>query len=79
MIQRVTIDKLRRRLEAAGVDPNIYSLGSPADDRYCIERLDGGRWMTYLGDRGQKAELQTWSTEGEACYFILGMIAWNRW
>lgn len=77
MTPGVTIEKLKIRLDRAGVDPMNYSIGRRADDQYCIEQSDDGSWMTYFGERGQKTNVMMWQDEGDACISLLGQLAWD--
>lgn len=68
----MTINELREHLEAIGISPNTYSIGSEADNRLVImEVLGRGTWQVSFSERGECLDYKTFQKEAEACAYFL--------
>jgi hypothetical protein len=66
--------ELRTALQTLGVPMRIYSLsGNQADERVCLYQYNG-EWRVSFFERGQERLLGAFSTESEACEFMLGKL-----
>lgn len=70
----MNLRELKRVLDREGFNPGRYSLkGGLPDERYCLERRDGG-WSVYYSERGEKVEERVFATESEACEDLLRRV-----
>lgn len=67
-------DDLKRKLDAEGFDPRVYSLdGGLANDRLCLS-VEGGRCCVYYTERGIRFDEQWFDSESDACENILSQL-----
>ncbi len=66
--------ELRAELKTLGVPTRVYSLsGNQVDERVCLYEYDG-EWRVSFFERGQERLLGAFSSESEACKFMLGEL-----
>lgn len=66
--------ELRAELQTLGVPTRVYSLsGNRVDERVCLYEHDG-EWKVSFFERGQERLLGAFSSESEACKFMLGEL-----
>jgi len=65
--------QLRRELESSGVRQDSYSIDCPSNEAYCLEQA-GGQWVVYYYERGVESGKKTFSSEGDACDYLLGIL-----
>ena len=70
----ITIDSLPGLLESIGIDDDDVSIGSNADNRWCIVRRDTGRWSVFYRERGGDFDESVFDDESDACYTFLGRM-----
>lgn len=67
--------ELKRVLDQEGFNPQRYSLqGGLPDERYCLDQLADGRWSVYGSERGEKVAERVFTTEHEACQYLLHLL-----
>ena len=70
----MTRSNLEKRLKSEGIDPATYDLaGVGKDEAYCLEQADSG-WLVYYRERRNRNFEHMFSTESDACDFILKEI-----
>jgi hypothetical protein len=70
----VTREKLRAVLVAGGIRPDAYVLdGRPAEEAYVLEPV-GTEWAVYYAERGLRSGERRFTTEEEACRFLLAWV-----
>ncbi len=70
----MTRDELESRLVRKGIRPDAYGLAATQNDEvYCLEEAGTG-WVVYYRERGMRRDEHLFSTEGEACRYILDLI-----
>jgi hypothetical protein len=70
----MTRNELERRLREEGISPGAYDLfGEGKDNVYCIEATSSG-WLVYFRERGLRDWEHLFSSETEACEFLLTKI-----
>ena len=68
----MTVNELQERLEAIGVSPDTYSIGSEADNRLVIMEVFGrGTWQVSFSERGECLDYKTFQEEADACAYCL--------
>ena len=70
----ITIDSLPGLLESIGIDDDDVSIGSNADNRWCIVHRDPGRWSVFYRERGGDFDESVFVDESDACYAFLGRM-----
>ena len=66
---------LRNELKKKGVPQDLYDLsGGLPNEAYCLNKNDG-IWEVYYSEKGIKSGLKTFSSEGDACNYFLGIVA----
>ncbi len=71
----MTIKELQGHLEAIGVSPNAYSIGSEEDNRLVIMEVFGrGTWQVSFSERGECLDHKTFREEADACAYFLQQI-----
>ncbi|CAH9068527.1 hypothetical protein PSECIP111951_04182 [Pseudoalteromonas holothuriae] len=65
--------KLLDELDRLNIPTAYYSIKGAMDDRICLDEING-QWVVYYIERGKKSELGAFSTESEACSFMLSQL-----
>lgn len=74
----MNLEELARVLAAIGVPPETLALGGHADYSWCLEQAPDGKWELYWLERGNKNGLARLDTESEACFQLLGRLAYSQ-
>ncbi|MBI2703191.1 MULTISPECIES: hypothetical protein [Mycobacterium] len=74
----MNLDELARVLEAIGISSQVLALGGHADYSWCIEQAPDGAWEVYWLERGNKNGLVRLLTQTDACYQLLGRLAYSQ-
>ncbi|AYE97036.1 hypothetical protein C0J29_21830 [Mycobacterium paragordonae] len=74
----MNLDELARVLDAIGISSQVLALGGHADYSWCVERAQDGAWEVYWSERGNKNGLVRLPTETDACYQLLGRLAYSQ-
>ena len=70
----MNVIELERQLAQRGFNVcTIYTGDGNPEDRYAII-LEGNLWNVYYTERGERFELQQFSTETEACEYLLSLF-----
>lgn len=78
MTAAMNLAELAKVLELIGVPPAILALGGHADYSWCIEQDPDGIWAVYWYERGTKNGLVQLNTESDACFQLLGRLAYSQ-
>ncbi|WP_174805442.1 hypothetical protein [Hymenobacter sp. UV11] len=74
----MNILELREALVAANISQGAYWLsGGLPVEAYTIGQV-GENWEVYYSERGQKAGLQTFTSEPEACTYFFNLITTDK-
>ncbi|SCY45835.1 hypothetical protein SAMN02910451_02680 [Butyrivibrio hungatei] len=67
----MTVEGLKKRLDAIGVPDDLYSLliGGFPNEAYCLIK-NGEGWEVYYSERGHKSGVQQFVNESEACEYL---------
>ena len=74
----MNITELRRALRAMEIPDRVLALGGQAEHSWCVEPGADGLWEVYWYERGNKNNLVRVSNESEACYQLLGRLAYSQ-
>lgn len=74
----MNLAELGRVLALIGIADKVLALGGHADYSWCIEQADDGEWEVYWCERSNKNGLVRLTTESDACYQLLGRLAFSQ-
>lgn len=74
----MNLKELARVLAAIGIAPEVLALGGHADYSWCVEQSSDGVWDVYWFERGNKNDLIRLNSESEACFQLLGRLAYSQ-
>ncbi len=74
----MNLTELRRILARIGISEEVLALGGHADYSWCIEQSDDGAWEVFWYERGNKNGLVRLRTESDACFQLLGRLAFSQ-
>ena len=71
----MTRSELERRLAHEGIRADAYDLETrlSKNEVYCLERKDS-QWFVYYRERGLRNDERTFTSEADACSFLLDRI-----
>lgn len=69
----ISVLTLQERLNKMKVPKEFYSLGKYKEEALCLEQ-NGGMWIIYEGERGNKYNPRKYQSEYEACLAFLDRI-----
>ena len=64
-------------LRSVGVPDEVVSLGSEADDRWCLVR-EGDGWEVFWREQGNRYDWARFTSEDVACHYLFGRLAWAQ-
>lgn len=74
----MNLTELARVLAAIGISPQVLALGGHADYSWCVEQTPDGTWEVYWYERGNQNGLVQLRTESDACFQLLGRLAYSQ-
>lgn len=78
MVTIMNITELRRALRAIGISDRVLAIGGRAEYSWCVEPSTDGMWEVFWYERGNKNGLVRLPSESDACYQILGRLAYSQ-
>ncbi len=70
--------ELKKKLDILGIPEYYYNLNPQGygrtDERLCLDKKSDNLWQVYYEERGNKTTLLNFSTEDEACTYILNRL-----
>lgn len=74
----MNVNELGRTLEKIGISKQVLALGGRAEYSWCVEPSPDGMWEVYWYERGNKEGLVRLATESDACFQLLGRLAYSQ-
>ncbi|MDX1874324.1 hypothetical protein SBI67_19565 [Mycolicibacterium sp. 120266] len=74
----MNLTELAKVLSSIGIAPDVLALGGHADYSFCVEQSSDGAWEVYWYERGNKNNLVRLTTESDACFQLLGRLAYSQ-
>lgn len=77
-------ESIVRWLEALGVPREVISIGTEADNTWCLlraeEQLEDGvaGWEVFWREQGNRYDWARFSNEQVACHYLFGRLAWAQ-
>lgn len=75
---RMNLVELGKALDLTGMPARVISLGGHADNSWCVEQATDGMWEVFWMERGDKVGLVRLAAEGDACFQLLGRLAYTQ-
>lgn len=74
----MNLTDLERAATLIGIPLPMLALGGHADYSWCIEQSSDGACEVYWYERGNKNNLVRLATESDACFQLLGRLAYSQ-
>lgn len=78
-------DKLLDWLGAVGVPPEVVSIGSEADNAWCLIHDEGAEgdateagWEVFWREQGNRYDWARFTSEQVACFYLFGRLTWTQ-
>ena len=78
MVTIMNITELHRALHTIGISDRVLAIGGRAEYSWCVEPSADGMWEVFWYERGNKNDLVRLPTESDACYQLLGRLAYTQ-
>lgn len=68
-------------LVAMGVPEELISIGTEADDAWCLLRAEtesGPAWEVFWREQGNRYDWASFSNEQVACFYLFGRLTWTQ-
>jgi hypothetical protein len=74
---RMNVGELAKALDLIGMPARVLSLGGQAENSWCIDQSSDGTWEVFWMERGNKIDMVSLRTESDACFQLLGRLAYT--
>jgi hypothetical protein len=79
----VNVESILHWLEIIGVPREVVSIGSEADNTWCVLRCEepgGGpvTWEVFWREQGNRYDWARFSSEQVACHYLFGRLTWAQ-
>ncbi|WP_237570085.1 hypothetical protein [Mycolicibacterium lacusdiani] len=75
---KMNLAELGKALEMVGMPPRVLALGGEAENSWCVNQASDGLWEVFWMERGNKIDLVRLATESDACFQLLGRLAYTQ-
>jgi hypothetical protein len=75
---KMNVVELAKALDQIGIPAEVLSLGGSAENSWCIVQASEGKWEVFWMERGNKIDLTCCATEVDACFRLLGRLAYTQ-
>jgi hypothetical protein len=73
----VNTEALTGWLSSVGVPDEVVSIGSEADNTWCLTH-DGDGWEVFWREQGNRYDWARFSSEDVACHYLFGRLVWAQ-
>jgi hypothetical protein len=74
----VNLTELAKALELIGIQPQVLALGDQAENSWCVVKESDETWEVFWMERGNKIGLVRHRAEADACFQLLGRLAYSQ-
>ncbi|GAA1990458.1 hypothetical protein [Amycolatopsis minnesotensis] len=77
----MNVESIVRWLETIGVPTEVISVGTEADNAWCLLRAeeDGApAWEVFWREQGNRYDWARFTNEQVACHYLFGRLAWSQ-
>jgi hypothetical protein len=75
---KMNLAELTKALDLIGTPARVVALGGQAENSWCVDQSQDGSWEVFWMERGNKIDLVTVRTESDACFQLLGRLAYTQ-
>lgn len=75
---KMNLAELTKALDLIGMPARVVSLGGQADNSWCVDQAPDATWEVFWMERGNKIDLVRVRTESDACFQLLGRLAYTQ-
>lgn len=75
---KMNLAELSKALDLIGMPTRVISLGGQAENSWCVDQAADGKWEVFWMERGNKIDLVRLATEADACFQLLGRLAYTQ-
>lgn len=75
---RMNMVELSKALELIALPTRVISLGGQAENSWCVVPAADGTWEVFWMERGNKIDLVRLHNEADACFQLLGRLAYTQ-
>ena len=75
---KMNLAELAKALDLIGTPKRVLSLGGHAENSWCVDQAADGTWEVFWMERGNKIDIVSLRTESDACFQLLGRLAYTQ-
>jgi len=75
---KMNLAELAKAIDLIGMPERVLSLGGQAENSWCVDQAPDGTWEVFWMERGNKIDLVSFRTEADACFQLLGRLAYTQ-
>ncbi len=75
---KMNLAELAKALGIIGMPTRVISLGGAAENSWCVVQASDDTWEVFWLERGNKIDLVSLRTESDACFQLLGRLAYTQ-
>ena len=75
---KMNLAELAKALDLIGMPERVLSLGGQAENNWCVDQAPDCTWEVFWMERGNKIDLVSLRTESDACFQLLGRLAYTQ-
>jgi hypothetical protein len=74
----VNREELKEAAAEIGIENTLVAIRGYAEYAWCVVQAGDGAWEVFWGERGNKNELERFSSEHQACCYLLGRLTYSQ-
>jgi hypothetical protein len=74
----VNREELKDAVAEIGIEDNLVAIRGYAENAFCVVEAEDGAWEVFWGERGNKNGLERFSSEHQACNYLLGRLTYSQ-
>lgn len=71
-------EELKSAIAEIGISDRLVAVEGYAEYAWCVVEGEDGAWEVFWGERGNKGDLETFSSEHQACSYLLGRLTYSQ-
>ncbi len=71
-------EELKSAVAEIGIMDRLVAVKGYAEYAWCVVEAEDGAWEVFWGERGNKNELERFSSENQACSYLLGRLTYSQ-
>ncbi|EHR49182.1 hypothetical protein SacmaDRAFT_0889 [Saccharomonospora marina XMU15] len=80
----MNVESIVRWLDAVGIPQEVVSIGTEADNTWCLLRTEDAcedgdvAWEVFWREQGNRYDWARFSNEQVACHYLFGRLTWAQ-